>query len=189
MISAKAFLPHMLGHARRCAASWFGLLGVFAVLAVAGPQAQADTATVDGQTWTYSVGSDGKAIVTAGPKSGDVTIPSELGGHTVTIIADVFYNCSGLTSVTIPVTVASIWAGAFYNCSGLTSVTIPSSVTSIGNRVFKGCKSLTSVTIPTSVKSIGFDTFSNCTGLQSVKIGDSVTDIGGSAFEGCKSLT
>jgi len=41
-----------------------------------------------------------------------------------------------------------IAGNAFYNCSGLTSITIPSSVTSIGNSAFYGCSGLTSIYVP-----------------------------------------
>ena len=41
--------------------------------------------------------------------------------------------------------VTSIGVQAFYECSGLTSVTIPSSVTSIGERAFDGCNNMTEV--------------------------------------------
>ncbi len=58
------------------------------------------------------------------------------------------YTGSGGT-VVIPATtnglpVNSIGQFAFYNCTSLTSVTIPDSVTSIGGYAFAGCSSLTS---------------------------------------------
>ena len=100
-----------------------------------------------------------------------------------------FYNCSGLTSVTIPDSVTSIGIYAFYNCSGLTSVTIPDSVTSIGSSAFSSCIGLTSVTIPNSVTSIGESAFLNCNRLTSITIPDGVTSIGDGVLYGCSSLT
>lgn len=49
--------------------------------------------------------------------------------------------------------------GAFYNCTSLTSVTIPSSVISIGTKAFADCSALTTVNIPSSVKYIGENPF------------------------------
>ena len=66
--------------------------------------------------------------------------------------------------------VTSIGDYAFYNCTGLTSVTIPHSVTSIGDYAFYGCKELTSITIPDSVTSIGYEAFSGCSSLESITI-------------------
>ena len=85
--------------------------------------------------------------------------------------------------------VTSIGYQAFYNCTGLTSVSIPEGVTSIGSYAFSLCSSLTSVTIPNSVLSIGSGAFDGCTGLTEVAIGNSVTEIGDYAFNNCKSLT
>jgi hypothetical protein len=59
---------------------------------------------------------------------------------------------------------------AFYNCAGLTSVTIPSSVTAIDQRSFYGCVGLTSVAIPDSVRNIGHNAFYGCTSLSSSPI-------------------
>ena len=96
-----------------------------------------------------------------------------------------FYQCSSITSVTIPNSVTEIGERAFEYCESLTSVTIPDSVTTIGYGAFRYCESLTSVTIPDSVTEIGEWAFYNCSSLTSVTIPDSVTEIGGVAFGGC----
>ena len=110
-------------------------------------------------------------------------------GSVTSIRDDAFYNCSGLTSITIPDSVTSIGSSAFEGCSGLTSITIPDSVTSIRDNAFYNCSGLTSITIPDSVTSIGSSAFEGCSGLTSITIPDSVTSIGSSAFEGCSGLT
>ncbi len=121
--------------------------------------------------------------------------------------------------------VTKIGAYAFFNCKGLTSVTIPSSVSEIGLYAFSGCSNLTKVVvkdiatwckmcfgydtnplyyakhlysdenteikdlvIPDDVTSIGRYAFNNCEGLTSVTIPSSVENIGEEAFAGCKSL-
>ncbi|MBR5576472.1 MAG: leucine-rich repeat domain-containing protein [Bacteroidaceae bacterium] len=123
----------------------------------------------------------------SGECPGEVVIPESVehegSAYSVTSIGEqAFWDCSGLTSVTIPNGVTSIGFQAFWNCSGLTSVTIGNSVTSIGEQAFYKCSGLTSVTIPNSVTSIGEQAFWNCSGLTSVTIGNSVTSIGFQAF-------
>ena len=114
-----------------------------------------------------------------------VTIPDS-----VTAIGDgAFFGCSSLTSITIPNSVTVIGDSAFVDCCTLTSITIPDSVTTIGQHAFDGCSSLTSVTIPDSVTVIGYRAFSYCSSLTSVTIPDGVTVIGDGAFDGCSSLT
>ena len=92
------------------------------------------------------------AEVTKGDEkySGSINIPSSIK------VSDVDYA------------VTSIGDRAFYECSGLTSVTIPNSVTSIGEDAFRDCKGLTSVTIPNSVTSIGSEAFAKCSNLENV---------------------
>ena len=128
---------------------------------------------------------------TSSPTSTTYYIPSSLKSVTVTggnILYGAFYNCSGLTSVTIGSGVTSIGDYAFYYCTGLSSITIPGSVTSIGDYAFY-CTGLTSVTIPDSVTSIGPYAFAWCNRLTGMTIGNGVTSIDNGAFSLCKSLT
>ena len=93
-----------------------------------------------------------------------------------------FYECTGLTSVTIPSTITTIGNKAFFGCTGLTSVTIPSTVTEIRDSAFNLCSSLTSVTIPSTVTTIGMYAFCGCTGLNPLTVPNTVTTIGENAF-------
>ena len=99
--------------------------------------------------------------------SGDVEIP-----ETVT------YN--GITY-----SVTSLGIHCFYECSSLTSITIPNSVTSLGDYCFKYCSSLTAITIGNSVTSLGYACFEGCSSLTSITIPKSVTSVGGRCFYYC----
>lgn len=59
-----------------------------------------------------------------------------------------FYNCTSLTSVSLPDSIKSIGGGAFKGCSSLQSLVMPETVANIGEGVLSGCRSLISVTIP-----------------------------------------
>lgn len=65
--------------------------------------------------------------------------------------------------------VKGIKDNAFYDCSGLTSVTISDGAEYIGNNAFYGCRSLTSITIPESVTNIGELAFLECTLLEEIR--------------------
>lgn len=53
-----------------------------------------------------------------------------------------FYNCTSLTSITLPPTLKTISYACFRGCIGLTEITIPASVTTIQQIAFLGCENL-----------------------------------------------
>ena len=81
-----------------------------------------------------------------------------------------FYDCSGLTSLTLPAGITEIGSSAFAGCSGLTSLTLPDGITSIGSYAFYDCSGLTSLTIPAGITSIHTLAFQYCSGLKEVRI-------------------
>lgn len=108
---------------------------------------------------------------------GDIVIPDSViwGGkkYCVTSISDhAFYDCEGLTSVTIPSTVKHIGELAFFQCSSLTSLSLPDSLTSIDKDAFYGCKGLTTIYIPKNVASIGEGAFWTCGNLTSITVNE-----------------
>lgn len=160
------------------------------------------------------------AEVTSGDDlyTGEVVIPSsiETGGvtYSVTIIgSQAFYQCSDLTSVSIPNSVTSIDFLAFWGCTALASVDFPNSITFIDESAFNKTAWLnnqedgvvyigsmaykykgqmpenTSIIIKDGTTIINYDAFHGCQGLTSVTIPNSVTFIRQSAFQNCSNLT
>ncbi len=124
---------------------------------------QAETCTVNGVTYTYTI-KNGNATLGGGgwnravPTSttGALTIPSSLNGYPVTGISDTaFYECKKLTAIVIPATVDYIGTRAFGDCKGLKSVTILGP-TAIGSSAFNGCTSLAKVTLSDGVRFLNY---------------------------------
>ena len=156
-------------------------------------RAKAVDFSIDGLNYNIISETDRTIELTMGSYKGNITIPKKLirNGYTYTVIRignKAFYDCSGLSTVSIPNSVTSIGDYAFHFCNKLTSVSIPNSVTSIGDYAFESC-GLYFVSISNSVTSIGQAAFYNCNNLTSVSIPNSVTSIGDFAFYSCSSLT
>ena len=133
--------------------------------------------------------------------------------YTVTgISGTAFYNCTGITSITIPNTITSISLYAFAYCTSLSSFNIPSSVTTLygdsfiytawyNNQLdgvickdgwclgYKGTPS-GSLVIPAGTSRVANSAFSGCSGFTgTLSLPNSLTVIGASAFSGCSGLS
>jgi len=147
----------------------------------------------------FKTSSDNTAMVTSisndvspNKYSGNVIIPSTVtyNGHTykITAIADsAFYNCTRLTSISIPNTITTIGKSAFEN-TGLSSVELPNSVTALGDCCFKGNDKLTDTKLSESMSELPKGCFEDCINLNNLSIPNSVTTLGESCFMGCSSF-
>ena len=184
-------------------------LSVLMLMSVVPVPAFADTQYVEGY-YTYSV-ENNQATITAVDTaiSGDITIPSTLGGFPVVRIdEDAFLWCKSLESVIVPegitvgeagfygceslksvVIYASFSRYAFAYCTSLESVVIKGSFSAINSNAFKGCSSLTSIILPDGIREICENAFDGCIRLESIVLPQSLKNIYGSAFYKCESLT
>jgi hypothetical protein len=146
---------------------------------------------------------DGIRITGYNGSGGDVVIPYEIGGNSVTGIESGGSSYfSILTSVVIPDSVIAIDLFVFRDGGGLKEIAVhPRNDTYVSVDGILFTKDMDTLvmypdgktdsvyTIPDGVASIGKYAFSWCSSLTSVVIPNSVTSIGRSAFSGCSSLT
>lgn len=97
-----------------------------------------------------------------------------------------FYECSTLTSITIPKSVIVIRDYAFYN-SGLINIKIPNDVVEIATYAFYSTP-IKDLVVPDKVTIIASYAFCDCD-INTLTIGDNVATIGDSAFYNCTKLT
>ena len=97
----------------------------------------AATEMVDGITWTYTV-SNGEAVIgngsgaaLASQHSGEVSVPSILGNHPVSVVNSKAFRYSNASGVLIPNSVTNVLSSAFEYCSNLTRVEFTNPFTSI----------------------------------------------------------
>lgn len=140
--------------------------------------------------YSYTIKKDGATIINVDKSiSGEVVIPSTLGGYPVTAIGDeAFIDCMYMTSVTIPEGVTSIGSGAFLHCVSLTEFSLPHSLKHIDDIAFAYCLSLTDIDIPDTVNHIGAGAFGGCYILKEVNVPENVEILYDCIFMYCFSL-
>ena len=148
--------------------------------------------------------------------SGKIVIPQSVKykGRTyrVTMIDDcAFYECSGVTSVTLPNSIKYIGNGAFSGCTNLSNITVGNAVEYVGWGILEGTKwykkqvngiiylgkyclgykgsmpkGILNIKAGTTV--IAGQAFSDCEDITSIKMPNTLITIGGYAFAGCHDI-
>ena len=106
----------------------------------------------------------------------------------ISVGKNAFRDSDGIT-VTVQGALTEIGEGAFYNCDGLTKISLGEGLQKISYEAFSGCVGLQSVQLPQSVTLIEENAFEGCEQLVSVMLYDGVTAVENSAFDDCKRLT
>ena len=136
-----------------------------------------------GYTWTYFI-VDGHAeigaenggynwyrdIAVSPSPTGELVVPSILGGCPVTVLRDYALSNTSITSAVLPSTLTNIGNCVFSNCSQLKSVDIPDTLITIGREAFYYCRALDSFTIPENVIEWSSDCISGCSSLKDLKV-------------------
>lgn len=171
------------------------LTGIILVLTLMLCLAFAASADEEGY-YTYTV-KNGEATITYVDKSisGDVVVPSTLGGYTVTGIGSgAFANCTNMKSLVLTDSIVSIedpkpnYIGPFEDCINLEIVIFGKNLTRIPRSAFRGCTGLKNINIPDNITSIGESAFCNCDSLESIIIPGSIKEIPAGCFYSCESL-
>lgn len=144
-----------------------------------------NTAYVDIDGVLYKTNGTAVAELVACPvaKEGTVTVP-----NTVTVIHNrAFYGCEGLEAIefvaggTADITVG---AQAFYRCLGLTTLTLPENVVSLGSEAFYGCSSLETLTLSAKLTNFNGAMVDGCSSLSAVNVGTNGVGTSYSSAEG-----
>ena len=153
--------------------------------------------TVSGATWQYSYVYDSYDYSSSSYNSDYhriisyyYYIPTSLKHVTITgnnVSNYAFFNCTGLESITLNDTVATLGTWAFNNCSADIVWAGTPTIETIGAESFYNYKNI-AITIPNSVKTIGTSAFYGSS-LTSIVVPSNIDTIGSNAFYGCTALT
>ena len=197
------------------------VLSVMPVNAFADASNDADTALLQTSQGTYAIPGtnivltynvyNGRASIYSCNReaSGVCVVPEKINGYTVTSIGMFgFEDCSNLTQVVLPKTVAGMGdespSTSFYRMPNLTRIDVEeggvyssidgvlyyknSSMSAASLEIVPMGKRIQQLTIPDTVSMFDEESFSNCSGIQSLAIPTSVTTIKNGAFFECQDI-
>ena len=126
--------------------------------------------------------------------SGKITIPSHIYWnqfrYAVNGISEyAFYQCEGLTEVSLPDDIKEVGPYAFYQCENLSNINVNDKLTKIGAHAFEGCISLTKFNFSSQLQTLTAYCFSNSGLTGELQLPPTISSVNEGAFAGCKHLT
>lgn len=132
--------------------------------------------------------------------AGDIVIPDSVTHdgrvYAVKSIGNyAFFCCTGVTSVSVPATVAMIEDyAAFTGCENIEQIVFCEGLKTIGKQSFSGCKMVKEIVIPNTVRRIDYYAFQYCESLERVTLGQNVEKLGAldnsqGVFASCKRIS
>ena len=118
----------------------------------------------------------------------------KLGSSLATIGANAFSGCEQLAEIQFPDSLKKIGYSAFWNCSSLSEINYPKGLEEVTSylyndgKVFYNCP-IKSITVPEGVTKIPSYLFNNANKLENIIISKSVTEIKNNVFSNCPNLT
>ncbi|MBR3961142.1 MAG: leucine-rich repeat protein [Clostridia bacterium] len=121
--------------------------------------------------------------------SGEVIVPYEIDGCTVTKIAkNAFKDCYKITSVILPDGIDTIENYAFWLCKGLEKINIPKNVTEIAVNTFTQC-AFTEIILPEGILTVRNSAYADCFDVRKIQLPNTLTRIEEHAFSYCRKIT
>ena len=108
--------------------------------------------------------------------------------HVQLIAEGAFEGCNNPVNITMPNSIKLIDDKIFYNSTGLESITLPDSLEYIGKSAFEGCTNLDSISFPIKLYTIDDYAFKNCSSLTSVYLHHNIKWLGVGVFNYCNNL-
>ena len=143
---------------------------------------------------------DGKTLVCVPAAAAATAAYAVVPPGVETVAPSAMAGLSGLSSVSLPDSVARIGGGAFLGCTALLAVDsdamsgsrgpgATSSVAEIGDEAFLWCLSMVEAPAGGMTARVGSRAFAGCSALQALELGAGVESVESSAFTGCPKLS
>jgi hypothetical protein len=101
-----------------------------------------------------------------------------------------FYNCTGLSAISLNENLQEIKDYTFYKCESLYSIDIPANLKKIGRSAFYDCHTLSEIDLSSGrVEEIGYFAFFRCKNIKTIDFGDYLKEVSAYAFLNCISLS